>query len=108
MAFDPKISSLVMRSLGLLLIILSSTPAVVHLARRLVRRLNLGRYDERSPPWLLYRDNDGEATLASLQRFSNNWQRVVVAILSTLGFGVSLASAIISIRYPGKKDSSLG
>lgn len=102
MALDPEISSLVMRSLGLLFIILSSTPAVVHLVRRQVRRPNLGQYDERSPPWPLYRDLDGEATLASLQKFSNNWQKVVIAILSTFGFGVSIASAIISTRHPGE------
>ncbi|MCJ1470897.1 hypothetical protein MMC07_009545 [Pseudocyphellaria aurata] len=105
MALSPEVSSLVMRSLGLLVILLNSTPAVVHLLRRLVRRPNRGQCDERSPPWLRYRDQDGEATLASLQRFSNNWQRVVVAILSTLGLGLSTAAAIISIKHSGNDVS---
>lgn len=89
-----------MRSLVLCLTVLSSTPAVLSLAQRLVKRPNPGQHDQRSSTSLLYRDEDGEATRESLQRFSNKWQRVIVAFLSASGFGTSLAYAIISTIHP--------
>lgn len=93
--------------LGLLLIVLSSTPAAVHLARRLVRRRSPGQQDELFSSSPLYYDDDGEATPASAHKFSNQWQRLCIGFLSIGGLGVSLASATLSMRYSGVDDFSI-
>ena len=96
----------VVQCLGLVLVVLSSIPAVVHLVRRPVQRRKSGQQDESLPPSHLYRDGDGEATPASVREFSNQWQRISIAVLSIMGLGVSLAPTILSMRHDGVDNCS--
>lgn len=91
----------VVQCLGVFLIVLSSIPAVAHLVRHPFRRRKSGQQNERFPPLHLYCDGDGEATPASVRKFSNQWQRISITVLSIMGLGVSLARTILSMKYRG-------
>ena len=44
-----------------------------------------------------YQDEDGKATAASLQAFSDKWLRLGIAVTSGLGLLVALALAILAM-----------
>lgn len=85
---------------ALFLVGVDSIPAVLSIADR-VRR----RSPRQGDPVLAktaYRDEDGQATEESLRAFSDKWQRIAIALLSTIGLAVTIALAILAISHSEK------
>ncbi|KAL4781233.1 P-loop containing nucleoside triphosphate hydrolase protein [Aspergillus varians] len=85
--------------LGLLIIALCSVSALRGLWARITRpTLGAIRLEDSPVPDSGYADEDGEATEQSVAEFerAEMWQGWGIAVLSVIGFGVSLAQAIVA------------
>ncbi|KAL3485034.1 hypothetical protein BJX62DRAFT_247912 [Aspergillus germanicus] len=95
-----EISALGVGVLGFLLVLGCSVPSFREILR-LSRLLN--GYDSHSPFETGYVDEDGDANEQSNADFerATKWQRWVVSALSVVGFGVSLAQAVVGTCSKG-------
>jgi hypothetical protein len=80
--------------LALSLVALDSIPAIQSIAQRITRKAR--EYESTQLAKDAYRDEDGEATEASLRAFSDKWQRIAIALFSIAGFLVTLALAVLT------------
>lgn len=84
--------SLFIACAGLVLVALSSIPAICSIASRFTLR----RQGANSPPAQgLYQDEDGCATVESVQAFSDKFQRWSIAVLSAFGSLLALVQAVM-------------
>lgn len=84
--------SLFIACAGLVLVALSSIPAICSIASRFTLR----RQGANSPPAQgLYQDEDGCATAESVQAFSDKFQRWSIAVLSAFGSLLALVQAVM-------------
>lgn len=90
---------------ALVLVGVDSIPAVLSIADRVWRRSP--RQDDPVLAKTAYRDEDGEASEESLRAFSDKWQRIAIALLSTSGLAVTIALAILAISYPNSISPEL-
>ncbi|KAI9931002.1 hypothetical protein MW887_010657 [Aspergillus wentii] len=102
MVLNPEIASVVTGSLGLFLVALDSTPAVISIARRFRDKTTSNWHHGSQKKRVRYHDEDGEASKKSVMGFSDNWQRFGIALFSELGLLVSLPLAIISSLNGGR------
>lgn len=102
MASTPEVLSIVTGVLVLVLIIVSSVPAVLKITRSLQRDAQFIRLDAYPTAKPGYEDEDGEASESSLQAYSDTWQKVAIAIFSVTGMELSLALAILSLQAKGQ------
>ncbi|KAI9041859.1 P-loop containing nucleoside triphosphate hydrolase protein [Aspergillus affinis] len=98
MASDPEVLSVVTGVVVLVFIVISSVPAFVKTTRRLERDSQFIRLDASPIAKSGYEDEDGEASEASLQMYSDTWQKVAITIFSVTGLELSLALAILSLQ----------
>lgn len=91
----PETVAVAIGVLGLLGIIALSIPSILFLIRFAKERPGPIRLED--PPVTEYVDEDGEATEESIARFerATRWQGWSINVLGVLGFGISLAQAII-------------
>ncbi|KAI1821823.1 P-loop containing nucleoside triphosphate hydrolase protein [Xylaria intraflava] len=74
-------------ALGLAAVTAFSIPAVVHLVRQPYKR---------APKTDGYEDEDGQSTEEALKAFSTRWPKVAILSSAVVGFGLSIAIAILS------------
>lgn len=104
MALHPDRLSFVAATLGFLLILASTVPAACKVICRLARKqqpIQLSTESGTAPfapqdSLQAYEDEDGVATKASLQAFSDGWQKAAIMILSVVGFHLALALAVVA------------
>lgn len=94
MPVDAQVASIAASSVALFLTGIDSFPAIKSIADRIERKS--GEQDEGALAQSVYHDEDGEASEESLQAFSDQWQRVAIALLSASGFSVTLALALLT------------
>lgn len=120
---DQETISLTVAVAGLVLVAVSSIPAVCDLTKRLrlpsrtkrasssingTGRIGSNGGGEYAILKELYQDDDGYATEESSKKFSDRFHRIFISILSTTGFLLSLALGIIAtVVSPGLPSSSL-
>ncbi|PYH97497.1 ABC transporter [Aspergillus ellipticus CBS 707.79] len=99
MTSTQDMASILIGAVGLLLILSSSVPAFSRVAGRFKHAKETFPTESETPSFDQqgYEDEDGEATSRSWGEFSDVWQRVAIALLSTIGLGLSLAQAILSM-----------
>ncbi len=90
-------ASLTSGIVGLVLVVLSSSPAVWRISNRLTRR----KYSELATSQQLYEDKDGVATEETEKKFSDKIQKSVILVFSIAGFFVSLVLAVLATFYIG-------
>lgn len=94
-AVSPANASLAVGSLGLLLAVLTTLPALKSVVRRLFCPRTRGDESNHCKGAVHYCDQDGEATAESRAAFSDKWHRVVITLLAVAGLGVALSLAVI-------------
>ena len=103
---SPELPTIVTGILETVLVLASTIPAARNISQRLVRgRRQPIRLETDTETLLLahpeddyyyqYGDEDGVATDASMEAFSDKWQRFAIAVLSVTGFEIVLALAIV-------------
>lgn len=92
---------LITRSVVLLLVCLSTTPAAKSIAHRLTGTPTPAHQDELYLTKAHYADEDGDATEESMKKFSDKWQKIAIVVLSLMGFEVCLGLAIITTIHAG-------
>lgn len=78
---------------GLALTAVFSIPAVLNLVK------NFTEPREKKDTEGIYEDEDGSATKESQEKFSNTLPKISIAVVSVLGFGVSLALAVLNTLH---------
>jgi ABC-type multidrug transport system fused ATPase/permease subunit len=98
---SPSAASLISGIVGLVLVALSSTPAVWRIYKRLARReKGEGEGSEEPDSHQLYEDEDGIATEETERNFSDKIQKSVILISSIAGFLISFALALLATLRP--------
>lgn len=103
---SPELPTIVTGILEIVLVLASTIPAARNISQRLTRRPRQPIRLETNTETLLlahpedhyqyqYEDEDGVATDASMEAFSDKWQRIAISVLSVVGFEVVLALAIV-------------
>ena len=103
---SPELPIIVTGILEIVLVLVSTIPAARNISQRLARRPRQPIRLETDTDTLLlahpednyqyqYEDEDGIATDASMEAFSDKWQRIAISVLSVVGFEVVLALAIV-------------
>lgn len=103
---SPELPTIVTGILEIVLVLASTVPAAEKIFRRLARRPRQPIRLETDTETLLlahpedhyqyqYEDEDGVATDASMEAFSDRWQRIAITVLSVAGFEIVLALAIV-------------
>ncbi|PKY05985.1 P-loop containing nucleoside triphosphate hydrolase protein [Aspergillus campestris IBT 28561] len=103
MALNLDRLSVVAATLSFLLILACTVPAARKTICRLARKQQSIQLSTESGTALFapqdslqaYEDEDGVATKASLQAFSDGWQKVAIMVLSVVGFHLALALAAL-------------
>ncbi|GAD93452.1 ABC transporter [Paecilomyces variotii No. 5] len=99
MNIQVEVLSTVTRAISVLVFALSGFSSTSIIASRLTRkpRLSLSGSSTNNS---LYEDEDGLATEASIKAFSDEWQRLAIALLSAIWVCCALSLAIITLREP--------
>lgn len=103
MASNSEIFSLLTGYIGLSLVLITSTAAARSVVRRLDGTSTTGQHDGTHLA-SSYADEDGDATDDSVRRFSDKWQRMVICLLSVVGFEIALGLAITTTVHVGIED----
>jgi hypothetical protein len=91
-------ASIVTRAVSVLVFALSGLSSTSIIARRLTKsKVSPSRSSTNNA---LYEDEDGLATEASTNAFSDKWQRLALALLSAIWFGCALSLTIITLIPP--------
>ncbi|KAJ5775770.1 uncharacterized protein N7511_000781 [Penicillium nucicola] len=98
MNIHPEVASIVTQAVSVLVFAFSGVSSISILVRRLTGKSKLSLSD--SPTNSLYEDEDGVATEASIKAFSDQWQRLALALLSAIWFGCALSLTIIALIPP--------
>lgn len=98
---EPQAGALLTGGLGLALVAVSISPAIFTTLSRFISPRKGPVYSAISGDDL-YEDEDGKATEESTKAFSDKFPRISIALLTIIGFSVTLALAIITtLEGPG-------
>ncbi|GAD94011.1 hypothetical protein PVAR5_2631 [Paecilomyces variotii No. 5] len=95
MAVSKETGALIAGALGLSIVAVCTTPALISIAARFSPKARRGVSEAVE---ILYEDQDGAATPESVKAFTDRLQRASIAALTVIGFFTSLAIALLTTK----------